>query len=82
MNDIAKVVNFASRQSALTHTQKPLLKKRLLPFVTMYHLKTNIDGTLESDTQSSLVENSFYKTSDHLLQKRKSLKEMLAKAKI
>ena len=48
----------------------------------MYHLKTNIDGTLESDTQSSLVENSFYKTSDHLLQKRKSLKEMLAKAKI
>ena len=62
-------VNFASRQSALTHTQKPLLKKRLLPIVTMYHLKTNIDGTLEFDTQSSLTENNFYKTSDHLLQK-------------
>ena len=75
-------VNFASRQSALTLTQKPKDQERLLPFVTMYHLKTNIDGTLESDTQSSLVENSFYKTSDHLLQKRKSLKEMLAKAKI
>ena len=74
-------VNFASRQSALTLTQKPK-DQIILPFVTMYHLKTNIDGTLESDTQSSLVENSFYKTSDHLLQKRKSLKEMLAKAKI
>ena len=48
----------------------------------MYHLKTNIDGTLESDTQSSLTENNFYKTSDHLSKKRKSLKEMLAKEKI
>ena len=32
-------VNFASRQSALTHTQKPKGHERLLPFVTMYHLK-------------------------------------------
>ena len=75
-------VNFASRQSALTLTQKPKDQERLLPFVTMYHLKTNIDGTLESDTQSSLTENNFYKTSDHLSKKRKSLKEMLAKEKI
>ena len=37
MNDIAKVVNFASRQSALTHTQKPKGHERLLPFITMYH---------------------------------------------
>ena len=31
-------VNFASRQSALTLTQKPKDQERLLPFVTMYHL--------------------------------------------
>ena len=47
----------------------------------MYHpavkkkINTNIDGTLESDTQSALAENNFYKTSDHLLHKGKSLKE-------
>ena len=47
----------------------------------MYHpavkkkFKTNIDGTLESDTQSAFAENKFYKTSDHLLHKGKSLKE-------
>ena len=27
--------------------------------------KTNIDGKMESDTQSALAENRFYKTSDH-----------------
>ena len=30
-------VNFASRQSASTHTQEPKGHERLLPFVTMYH---------------------------------------------
>ena len=30
-------VNFASRQSPLTHTQKAKGHERLLPFVTMYH---------------------------------------------
>ena len=34
-------------------------------------IKTNIDGTLESDTQLALTENNFYKTSDHLLRKGK-----------
>ena len=37
--------------------------------------KTNIDGTLESDTQSALAENNFYKTSDHLLHKGNLLKK-------
>ena len=34
-------------------------------------IETNIDGTLESETQSALAENNLYKTSDHLLQKGK-----------
>ena len=59
-------VNLAFRQLALT----PKGHERLLPFVTTYHpavkkFKTNIDGTLESDTQSALAENNFYKTNDH-----------------
>ena len=61
------------QQSALSRTQKPKGHERLLPFVTTCHqtvkkLNHNIDETLESDTQSALAENNFYKTSDHLLQ--------------
>ena len=66
-------VNFSSRKSALTPTYEPKGHKRLLPFVTIYHpaVKTNIDGILESDTQSALAEDNFYKTSDHLFLKGK-----------
>ena len=54
-------------------TQKPKGHERLLPFVTTYHpaVKMNTDGALESDTQSALPVNNFYRTSDHLLQKGK-----------
>ena len=34
--------------------------------------KTNVDGTLEPDTQSAFADNNFYKTSDYLLQKREN----------
>ena len=51
---------------ALTHTQKPKGQD-----CGSEKFKTNIYGTLESDTQSALAENNFYKTSDHLLQKGK-----------
>ena len=50
--------------------------ERLLPFVQrttrQLKFKTNVDGTLEPDTQSALADNNFYKTSDYLLQKREN----------
>ena len=44
--------------------------KRSRTFIAFRH-NANIDGTMESDTQSVVAENKFYKTSDHLLQKEK-----------
>ena len=43
------------------HVQKPKGHESLLPSVTIS----------ESDTQSVLAENNFYKTSDHLLKKER-----------
>ena len=69
-------VNFAFRQSALTHIQKRKGHERLVRFVTTYHpavkkFKINTDEAVESDTRSAVAEKNFYETSDHLLQKRK-----------
>ena len=76
-----RIKNFASGQSVLKH-QKPKGHERLIPFVTMYHPAVKLLRTLESDTQSNLAENNFYKTSDYLLQKGKSLKDLLVRAKM
>ena len=70
-----------------THT----IAKRSRKFLTFCHnvptgsqkCNKNTDETLESETQSALAENNFYKTSDHRLQKRENLlKDMLVTAKI
>lgn len=70
-----KKVSVRGQQSALSHTQKA---NRSRTFIAFRHNVppgsqkfNNIDETLESDTQSALAENNFYKTSDLLLQKGK-----------
>ena len=57
-------ISFAARPSALT--QKKKANERILPFVTTYHtavsnlLKTETDGTMESNTKSAFAENYFF----------------------
>ena len=47
-----------------------------------FHLKTNIDITLEPNTQSAFAEDNLCKTSDYLLQKGKNSSDALVRAKI
>ena len=79
-------VSFASWQSAFKHTQKPKGHERLLPFVTTYHPAVkNLKQILME--QWSLIHNQpllkidFTKPPIFFYEKRKSLQNMLVRAK-
>ena len=79
-------VNFASRQSALTHTLKPKGQERLLRLVTMYHPAVKIRKQILMEHWSLLHSQPLLKTIStnlwsSLTKKGKSLEDMLVRAK-